>query len=156
MIKAAILTISDTRTKDNDSSAKAIQNILTEDKFNICSYEIVKDDKKAIKDHLNYLIGTLKADLILTTGGTGLGLRDVTPEVTLEVIDKQVPGISEFMRIEGAKKTQRAILSRGVSGLKANTLIVNLPGSPKGVKESLECVLESIIHAVAMVRGEGH
>ncbi len=93
-------------------------------------------------------------DLILTTGGTGLGKRDVTPEATLAIIEKEVLGISEIIRSESFKKTNRAILSRGVAGIRKESLIINLPGSPKGVRESLEIVLEALPHGIEILKGQ--
>ncbi len=98
----------------------------------------------------------MSVDVVFTTGGTGLGPRDVTPEATHEISEKLVPGLSELMRVEGFKKTRRAALSRGISGLRRKTLIINLPGSSRGVKESIEAVLEIIPHAVETIRGAGH
>ncbi len=184
MIKTAILTVSDTRNKTNDESAKAIMGILgdchqpsviaskksvslrprqrrgkqsfSNDSFELCAYDVVKDDKQAIKDILIHYADSLGVDVILTTGGTGLSPRDVTPEATAEVIERQVPGISEFIRIEGLQHTEKSMLSRGISGIRKNSLIINLPGSPKGARESLSSVLKIIPHAVSMLKGEGH
>lgn len=157
MIKTAILTISDTRNKDTDTSGKAIQEILrNKEIFKISTYEIVTDDRKKIKERLIYYSDVLKVDLILTTGGTGLGLRDVTPEATLGVIEKAVPGIPELIRNAGYKKTKTAVLSRGAAGIRKGTLIINLPGSPKGVQESLSFILEIIPHSIDMLKGKGH
>lgn len=155
MIKTAILTVSDTRTKENDASGKAIKELLG-DGFEACAYDIVRDEKEEIKNKLIRYADSLKVDLILTTGGTGLGPRDVTPEATLEVIERQIPGISEYMRMEGLKYTDKSILSRGVSGIRKNAIIINLPGSPKAVKESLTPVLGVISHALSMLKGAGH
>lgn len=101
-------------------------------------------------------LGTEQIDIVLTTGGTGLGPRDVTPEATIDVCQKMVPGLAEAMRSEGLKKTKNAILSRGSACIRGNTLIINLPGSPKGVKESMEAILDVLPHAVDMMRGAGH
>ena len=97
-----------------------------------------------------------KVDIVLTTGGTGLSRRDVTPEATLAVCERLVPGLSELIRSEGLKKTKNAILSRGVAGLRGNTLIINLPGSPKGARESLEIILDVLPHTKDMMLGKGH
>jgi molybdenum cofactor synthesis domain-containing protein len=170
MIKTAILTVSDTRNKLNDESGKAIMELLrgfpppcgegkgggNSHPFSLLAYDIVKDDNQAIKDILIHYADSLCVDVILTTGGTGLGPRDVTPEATAEVIDRQVPGISEFIRIEGLKYTEKSMLSRGISGIRKNSLIINLPGSPKGARESLNTVLKILPHAVNMLKGEGH
>lgn len=156
MIKTVILCISTTRTKENDISSKVIREILSDDKFDIIDYNIVKDDLSLIKKKLIYYADKGQADMILTTGGTGLGPMDVTPEATQQVIEKQIPGIPELIRMEGMKKTRRASLSRGTAGIRKNTLIINLPGGPKGAKESLEAVIDIILHAVDMMKGMGH
>lgn len=155
-IKTAILTVSSTRVKETDLSAEEIKNILKTDDFEILSADIVSDDKEMIKDKLKYFSDECRTDIIITTGGTGLGPFDVTPEATLEVIERIVPGIPELIRIEGFKNTKKAMLSRGVSGIRGQTLIVNLPGSPAGAKESLEAILEIIPHAIHMLKGGGH
>jgi molybdenum cofactor synthesis domain-containing protein len=115
-------------------------------------YDILPDEKELIKGKL-IEYGKL-VDLILTTGGTGLSPRDVTPEATIEVIDRQIPGIAEAMRIEGLKKTRRAMLSRAVAGVRGKTLIINLPGSPKAVKENLEIILGVLPHAIEKIKGD--
>ncbi len=155
MIKATVLSISDTRKKENDISGKNIKDILEKNGFQVCGYEIVSDEKEKIKNRLNYYVD-LKIELILTTGGTGLSPRDVTPEATAEVVERPVPGISEFIRHTGLKNTSRAILSRGVSGIKGDTLIINLPGSPEGAKESISVLLDTIEHGIDMLKGMGH
>ena len=109
-----------------------------------------------IAKKLKHYSDKLKADIVITTGGTGLGPRDVTPEATLSVIERDVPGLAEYMRLEGLKKTRRSILSRGVCGMRKKTLIINLPGSPKGVKESLGLIIDIIPHALHMMAGHGH
>ena len=156
MIKAAILTISSTRTKDNDASGKVIQSLLKDKQFEILAYDIGKDEISEIKNKLLHYTDEIQVDLILTTGGTGLGPLDITPEATSQIIEKPVPGISELIRMQGLKKTDRAILSRGISGIRKDTLIINLPGSPKGAKESLEAVISIIPHAIDMLKGRGH
>ena len=154
MIKAAILTISNSRATQDDFSGNEIKEILTANNFEITQRDIVKDDKKAIQEKLLYFSGNVH--VIITTGGTGFGPHDVTPEATLEIIEKEIPGLPELMRYEGLKKTKRAVLSRGVSGIVNGTLIINLPGSPKGARESLEAVIDLLPHAVSMIKGEGH
>jgi len=158
MIKVAILTVSDSCSKGQreDVSGQTIKNILPADKFEICEYKIVPDEHQNIKEALIYYADQIKADIVLTTGGTGLGPRDVTPEATADVCQKIVPGLAEAMRSEGLKKTKNAILSRGVAGIRGNTLIINLPGSPKGVKETLQIILDVLPHAVKMMHGAGH
>ncbi len=158
MIKVAILTVSDScsQRKREDVSGQTIKNFLPADKFEICEYKVVPDEQKDIKKELTCFADEVKADIVFTTGGTGLGPRDVTPEATAEVCEKMVPGLSEAMRFEGLKKTKNAMLSRGVAGIRGNTLIINLPGSPKAVKESLEVILAVLPHARDMLLGRGH
>jgi molybdopterin adenylyltransferase len=158
MIKVAILTISDSCSKGQreDISGKTIKDVLPKDKFEICDYKVVADERQNITDELIHFADQLKTDIVLTTGGTGLGPRDVTPEATIDVCQKMVPGLTEIMRSEGLKKTKNAILSRSVAAIRGNTLIINLPGNPKGVKESLEAILDVLPHAVDMMRGAGH
>jgi molybdopterin adenylyltransferase len=156
MIKVAIITISDTRSVKTDLSGEAIRGLLDKNNYEICETCIVKDEKEQIKAKIIECADTLKADLILTTGGTGIGPRDVTPEATREAIEKEVLGIAELMRAKGYEKAKTAVISRGVAGIRKGTLIINLPGSPKGARESLEFVLDIIGHAVEMMRGGGH
>ena len=158
MIKVATLTISDSCSKGQreDISGQTIKDILPKDNFEICGQKIAADEQGSIKEVLLYFSDELKVDIILTTGGTGFGPRDVTPEVTIEVCQKMAPGLAEAMRSEGLKKTKNAILSRSVTGIRGKTLIINLPGSPKGVKESLEAILDVLPHAVKMMHGAGH
>ncbi|MEW6214497.1 MAG: MogA/MoaB family molybdenum cofactor biosynthesis protein [Nitrospirota bacterium] len=154
MITVAVLTLSDkgSRGEREDLSGPMIEDMLKGIGAEVKYYEILPDEKELIKERLIEYAG--KADLILTTGGTGLAPRDVTPDATLEVIDKEVPGITEAMRIEGLKKTSRSILSRAVAGVKGESLIINLPGSPKAVKENLEVILDVIPHAIEKIKGD--
>ena len=156
MLKGCILTVSDTRTKENDASGKCIYDFLSNTGYQILQQDIVQDDKELIQKSLVYYVDELKADLILTTGGTGFSYRDITPEATKEVVDKEAPGISEFLRAQGLKQTERAILSRGISGIRRTSLIINLPGSPRGVKDSLEKLQNVLPHAIEMLKGKGH
>jgi len=158
MIKVAILTVSDScsQRKREDVSGQTIKNMLDADEFEICEYKVVADEREDIKKELIYFADEVKVDIVLTTGGTGLGPRDVTPEATAEVCEKMVPGLTEAMRSEGLKKTKNAMLSRGAAGVRKNTLIINLPGSPKAVKESLEIILDVLPHARDMLLGKGH
>jgi molybdenum cofactor synthesis domain-containing protein len=130
--------------------------MLAPDKFEIHEYKIVADEQKDIERELTHFADELRVDIVLTTGGTGLGPRDVTPEATAAVCGRMVPGLAETMRLEGQKKTKNAMLSRAVAGVRRNTLIINLPGSPKAVKESLEVILDVLPHAVDMLLGKGH
>jgi len=154
MITAAILTLSDKGSKGEreDLSGTAIADMLKGINIEVKHYDILPDEKEMIKEKLIEYSG--KVDLILTTGGTGLSPRDVTPEATLEVIDREIPGIAETMRMEGLKKTNRSMLSRAVAGVRGKTLIINLPGSPKAVKENLEVIIDVIPHAIEKIKGD--
>ena len=154
MITVAVLTLSDKGSKGEreDLSGPLIAAILKPIGADLKYYEILPDEKDLIKKKLMEYCG--KVDLILTTGGTGLAPRDVTPDATSEIIDREVSGIAELMRFEGFKKTRRAALSRAVAGVKANTLIINLPGSPKAVRENLDVILDIIPHAIEKIKGD--
>ena len=153
-ITVAVLTLSDKGSKGErrDESGPLIREMLRDIKAEITHYDILPDEKGLIKEKL--IEYSSKVDLILTTGGTGLSPRDVTPEATLEILDRQVPGIAEAMRSEGLKITKRAMLSRAVAGVNGKSLIVNLPGSPKAVKESLSIIIDVIPHAIQKIRGD--
>lgn len=154
MITVAVLTLSDKGSKGErvDMSGPMIAEILKGIRAEVKHYEILPDEKGLIKEKL--LEYCRKVDLILTTGGTGLGPRDVTPDATMEIIDREIPGIAEAMRAEGLKKTNRSMLSRAVAGVKGETLIINLPGSPRAVIENLEVILDAIPHAVGKIKGD--
>lgn len=155
-LKVAILTVSTTRDLKDDSSGDLLEKILREKNYKIVYRDIVKDNKRNIEKKIIHASDVLEADILFTTGGTGLGPYDVTPEATLEVAEKVVPGISEYLRSEGAKKTKYALLSRSVSAVRNSTLIINLPGSPRGVEESLELIIDLLEHAVKMIHGKSH
>ena len=156
MIKVGILTISDkgSRGEREDLSGKVIEEVVKKIKGEVKYYQIIPDEKDIIQEELIKVVDELHLDLILTTGGTGLAKRDVTPDATLAIIEKEVPGISEIIRSESFKKTNRAILSRGVAGIRKESLIINLPGSPKGARESLEIVLEALPHGIEILKGQ--
>jgi len=154
MITVAVLTLSDRGSKGEraDASGPLIQDMLKVINAEVKFYDVLPDEKELIKNKL--IEYSKKVDLILTTGGTGLSPRDVAPEATMEVIDRQVPGIAEAMRSEGLRKTKRAMLSRAVAGVKGQSLIINFPGSPKAVKENLETILDVIPHAIEKIKGD--
>ncbi|MGB6371048.1 MAG: molybdopterin adenylyltransferase [Atribacterota bacterium] len=156
MIKVGILTISDkgSRGEREDLSGKLIEEVVKKINGEVKYYQIIPDEKDIIQEELIKAVDNLHLDLIFTTGGTGLGKRDVTPEATLAIIEKEVPGISEIIRSESFKKTNRAILSRGMAGIRKESLIINLPGSPKGVRESLEIILEALPHGIEILIGQ--
>ena len=156
MFKVAIITMSDKGSKGEreDTSGPLIEEMIKDLPAQLIHYEIIPDEREQIVRALKRGADELKADLILTTGGTGLSPRDVTPEATLRVIDKEVPGFSEAMRAESLKKTPHAMISRAVCGIRGSTLIVNLPGSPKSVKENLQVILPALPHALSKLKGD--
>lgn len=157
-IKAVVLTISDTCSagKRKDESGDLLVKLLEDRGALILKKEIIPDEESLIRERFEFFSDIQAADVIFSTGGTGLGERDVTPEATKSILTREIPGLSELMRSEGFKKTKRAVLSRSVAGIRGKTLIVNLPGSPRGAAESLDAIIELIPHALSMMRGEGH
>lgn len=154
-VRAGVLTISDmgSRGEREDTSGAAIHDLLAGAGIEVIKYEIVPDEVDAISARLVDWADGAGLDLIITTGGTGLGRRDVTPEATRTVLTYEVPGIAEAMRQEGLKQTPMSMLSRAVTGVRGRTLIINLPGSPKGARENLSVVLPVLEHAVALLSG---
>lgn len=158
MYKAVVLTISDrcSRGERIDESGKVVQEIIKKLSVAVIKYEIVPDEPDIIKAKLIDYSDNLKVDLILTNGGTGFTERDTTPEATREVLKKEVPGIPEAMRIKCLEFSPRAMLSRGIAGIRGKTLIVNLPGSSKAAKESLEAIMDTLLHGLDMIAGKDH
>lgn len=157
MVKIGIITVSDgcSEGKREDKSGPLIRKMV-KNLGEVIKYRIIPDEKALISQAIKEIVDELKADLVLTTGGTGLSLRDVTPEVTREVVEKEIPGFGELMRQKSFKITPMAILSRATAGTRGESLIINLPGSPKAVKECLEIILSLIPHALDMIKGKGH
>ena len=156
MFRVVVLTISDKGSKGEreDSSGPLIREMVKDLPAEVIHYEIIPDEKEVIIEALKRSSDELKADLILTTGGTGLSPRDVTPDATSKVIDKEVPGFSEAMRAESLKKTPHAMISRAICGIRGSSLIVNLPGSPKSVEENLSVILPALPHALSKLKGD--
>ncbi len=156
MFSAGILTISDkgAAAERHDRSGEVMRDILSGIGVAILNYAVVPDEHGLIVDKLTEWADSGKVDVLLTTGGTGLTPRDVTPEATLSVLDRVVPGLAEAMRAESLKKTPMAMLSRAVVGTRGKCLIVNLPGSPKAVRECLEVIIPALPHAVETLKGE--
>ncbi|ATD55131.1 MogA/MoaB family molybdenum cofactor biosynthesis protein [Clostridium chauvoei] len=156
MYSVGIITSSDKGYKGEreDKSGEIIKKILKENGFEIKKYIVLPDDKEMLANEFIYMSDDLKLNLILSTGGTGFSKRDITPEATKLVIDREAPGICEAIRWYSLNITKRAMLSRAVSGIRKDTLIVNLPGSPKACKEALDFVLDDIKHGIDILLGE--
>ncbi|NLW06826.1 MAG: MogA/MoaB family molybdenum cofactor biosynthesis protein [Clostridia bacterium] len=155
MIRVAILTASDkgARGEREDKSAAVIREML-DGLGEVVAYAVVPDEQQLLAAKLREFCDRDRVDLVLTTGGTGFGPRDVTPEATREVIEREVPGLPEAMRAASLKITPQAMLSRAVAGIRGQTLIVNLPGSAKGVRENLAAILPALPHGMAILKGE--
>lgn len=156
-MRIAIVTVSDkgSRGERADTAGPAIREIMEDRGAEVVSYEIVPDEREMIESALVEIADRGLADIVFTTGGTGFSPRDVTPEATLAVVDRLAPGIPEAMRSASLAITPHAMLSRATAGIRRKTLIVNMPGSEKAVRESLEIILPALPHAVEVLRGEG-
>jgi molybdopterin adenylyltransferase len=157
-MRVAVLTISDTVARDErvDLSGPAVVQRCRELGWEVTSSLKCSDDPGQVRSHLRQLADSRRVDLILTTGGTGLGPRDNTPEATLDVAEKVIPGLAEEMRRKGAEQTPTAVLSRGVAVVRNLSLILNLPGSPKGAVESLDTLAQLLPHAIQVLHGARH
>ena len=155
MFRTAIVCMSDkgARGEREDLSTKVIEKIVTEKGYKIVKKILIPDEYELIKETLKNICDNNEADLILTTGGTGFAKRDVTPEATLEIVDKIVPGIPEAIRAYSMSITKRAMLSRAAAGIRKSTLIINMPGSPKAVDESLSFIIDSLSHGLEILVG---
>jgi molybdenum cofactor synthesis domain-containing protein len=153
---AAVLTVSDKAAagQREDTSGAAIRELLTSIGMEVARYEIVADEQDVVSARLREWADSGVAQLIVTTGGTGLGPRDVTPEAMKAVLEYEVPGIAEAMRAEGLRHTPMSMISRAMAGVRNRVLIINLPGSPKGVRENLAVVLPVLQHALELLAGE--
>lgn len=153
--KAAVITVSDkgARGERVDESGPAAKEMLEEAGYEVVETLIIPDEPEELKTELIRLADEVRADLVVTSGGTGFSMRDQTPEATLAVADRLAPGIAEAIRYQSMAVTNRAMLSRGVSVIRRQTVIVNLPGSPKAVRESLSYILDSLDHGIRILRG---
>ncbi|MCA1575564.1 MAG: MogA/MoaB family molybdenum cofactor biosynthesis protein [Acidobacteria bacterium] len=155
-IRAVAITVSDRSAlgEQEDASGPALVELLREAGADIVAHEVVSDDLDPLADKLREFAERSDVNLIITTGGTGLGPRDNTPEATLRVIEREAPGLAEAMRLETLRHTPMAMISRGVCGICSGTLIINLPGSPKAVGESFAVIRPVLAHAVALLEGD--
>lgn len=153
-IRAVVLTATDTRDHKTDMSGTSLVGLLLEMGAEVAERLIISDDLSDIRESLHVLAQREDINLILTTGGTGFAERDNTPEATQAVIEREAPGIAEAIRRESAEKTPLAMLSRGIAGIRGKTLIINLPGSPKAVKECFEVIRPVLQHAVDLLAGD--
>lgn len=155
-MKAGILTLSDkgARGERTDLSGPALTDWLGRHGVETAVYEMIPDDMELISAKLAEWADSGAMDIILTTGGTGVSPRDVTPEATMKILERVIPGLGELMRFRSIAKTPSAAISRAVAGIRGRTLIVNLPGSPKGAVENLEAVWDAVPHAVAKIQGD--
>ncbi len=156
MIKAGIITISDRgfRGERDDTSGEVVGQELAKFPAEICAYEIVPDEEDRIIEAICRLADKLHLDLIITTGGTGLSPRDVTPEATRKVLERDIPGLAEAMRYAGSLHTPFSYLSRALAGIRGQSLIINLPGSPRAVKENLATIFPLLPHALVKIKGD--
>ena len=158
MKRVAIITSSDSgfAGEREDLSGAVIKEICEEEGFEVVSRIVLPDEQKLLSNEMKRICDEGLADLILTTGGTGLSPRDCMPEATMAIIERNVPGIPEAMRAHGMTITKRSMLSRAVAGVRKSTLIINLPGSPKAVRENLEFIITELNHALEILLGEAH
>jgi len=156
VIQAGVITVSDrgSRGEREDLSGREVENLLATMDIRVTATIIIPDEKDIIEETLKDFADNKGLDLIVTTGGTGVSPRDVTPDATLEIIDKQVPGMAEAMRQASLAVTPHAMISRAVAGIRGSSLIVNLPGSPRGVRENLAVVLPALSHAIEKIKGD--
>lgn len=157
MFNVAIITLSDKGSmghREDITGKKLAEFVESQGEYAVKYYNMIPDNKEQLKSEIINLCDYENIDLILTNGGTGFSKRDITPEATKEVIEREIPGISEYIRMKSSEIIKRAILSRAVSGIRKNTIIINLPGSPKGAIESIEFVIDILGHGIEILRGD--
>lgn len=155
-LRFAVVTCSDSRSEKEDTAGSLLRELISSKGWECVSYEVVKDDRADISAAIVHAADECKVDVVLTCGGTGLSLRDVTPEATRDVCEREVPGIAEGMRAYSLAITPRAMLSRALCMQRGTTLVINLPGSKKAAQENWDGVVEVLPHAVSMMHGGGH
>jgi molybdenum cofactor biosynthesis protein MoaC len=155
-LKAAVLVTTDSRTESEDKSGKVVIDRLVKNGLEVVEYKVIPDEEDGIVSELRRFCDEVKVDIVLTSGGTGLGPRDVTPEATKKVLEKEISGVAEILRAYGQRRTPLSMLSRAVAGIRGTTVIVNLPGSVRGVSESLDALFPGILHIHKMLAGHGH
>jgi molybdenum cofactor biosynthesis protein MoaC len=155
-LRAAVLVVSDSRTKREDQSGKVIINRLEKSGLDVVEYKVITDEKEKIEFEMTRFCDELRLDMVITSGGTGIGPRDKTPDATKNVIEKELLGVAEMLRSYGQRRTPLSMLSRGVAGVRGTTVIINLPGSVKAVSESLDSLFPGILHAFKMLEGHSH
>ncbi|MCK4583995.1 MogA/MoaB family molybdenum cofactor biosynthesis protein [candidate division WOR-3 bacterium] len=154
-INVAVITVSDRSYSGEreDRSGKLLSEIVEQKLGNVLAYEVIPDEIEMIKREILRCVDELKADIVITTGGTGISERDVTPDATGELLEKEMPGISEIVRIKGYEHTPMSLLSRAKAGVRGKSIIVNLPGSPKAVEESLDYIIPALKHGIEVLNG---
>lgn len=157
MYRVGILTASDRGAAGTriDESGPLLASLLPAQRYTVICYRVLPDDRAALQNELIAMCDDLHCDLVLTTGGTGFSLRDITPEATRDIAEREAPGIAEALRAHSMQKTPRAMLSRGVAALRGESLIINLPGSPKAVRECMEILIPNIEHGIELLHGRG-
>ncbi|MBN2539317.1 MAG: MogA/MoaB family molybdenum cofactor biosynthesis protein [Deltaproteobacteria bacterium] len=156
MITGGVITVSDkgSRNEREDTSGPEVIRMLGDLDIRVTDYEVIPDEKEIIRDKIKEYTDNKNLDLVVTTGGTGVSPRDVTPDATLEIIEKELPGMAEAMRRESMSKTPHAMISRAVTGIRGQSLIINLPGSPKGARENLAVLLPALKHTIEKLKGD--